>query len=223
MKQMEFHTVRAGLHRLPRCFCGHLCSFSRKANDNMGHNMNACSVQSMNRIKIDFIFISASNIANRIHMDRLQPKFHIHRHFPVQLREQMNHIITQAIGTGCNSKSNDTFAGNCIAVESFQPLYRCIGVSKCLKVGYILSLFHLRGNTLFCLLQLFGNRLTAALGKFSAAAGRAEYTSLCANGSVTIRTSKSGIQRKLVHLAAKYSAVVLIERCVHHFRSLPIM
>ncbi len=109
MEQVKFDAVRAGFHRRPGGFYGHLGSFPGKAKDHVGDYVDICRLQMLYGIEIDLVFISPADIADGFRVDGLQSQLHGHGLYAVDFLQKGNHVVPEAVRSGADGKTHDFF------------------------------------------------------------------------------------------------------------------
>ena len=192
MEQMEFDAVGPGGHGGPGGLHHHGRVLPRQAQDDMGHHFDARRLQPPHRIEIHFGGIAPADILGSGFLDGLQAQLHGNGLDPVDLGQQFQHVVSQAVGPGADGKAHDVLRGNGFEIQPAQGFRRGVGVGKGLKIGDVFAALILGADPLLGPFQLDGDGIRAALGELAAAG--AEDAAPNAQSPVPVGTGKAAVQ-----------------------------
>ena len=136
-------------------------------------------------------------------MDGLKAQLHPHGFDVIQLAQQIQHLLRQAVGTGGDGEGGDVGTVDDRFKEGLEALHWGVGVGVGLEVGDVAAAPKFGGNAGFGLGDLLLQRQVCRRGEVAGAAGGAEDTASVAQRPVSVGTGHAAVERQLVDFLPK--------------------
>ena len=198
MQKLEFDPLRAALPDGSGRFCHHFRRLARQAEDHVDDHLDPRLVQPTHSVIKDRHGIAAADVASGGLVHRLQAELHPDRLDGVQLPEQGDDFIRQAIWPGADRQGDDIRMRKRFRVQRAQSLHRGVGTGIALIIGDILL------PALVCdqRFRLFDRRMDVLPDRHreGAAPAGAEDAAAGVDRPVPRRAGEAAVQGELVYL-----------------------
>ena len=194
MKQLQLYPFNGQAVDVVHGFQQIFFCFSRKSHNDMSHHRNIMGGKAFYSVGENVVVISPPDEMGRGFLCRLQPQFHPKFCFAVQLRQQLDYIISQTVRTCGNGKPHNVRLGQGFFVFLPQGIHRGVCIGECLKIGDVPGMVPLGRSLGFPLCDLLLDGKGGTFGKITGAACGTEQTAAGADGAVTVGAGETAVQ-----------------------------
>ena len=208
--------VASGLHHLR-------IRLPRQAEDLVHDDLQTGRAEAADRIVKHRQIVAAADIGRALRMDGLQAELDPDGLFRVQLLQQRDHGIRQAVRPRGDRQRHNVLRRKRLYEQALHVRETAISVREVLKISNVFTAAVFTGYARLGRLDLLRDVQCAVGGKGAGTVPGTENAAARADGPVPVRTGKAAVERKLIDLAAEAAAQLLVQSVIIHSRKRPGM